>query len=80
VWRNTPAMARAKVLNGAARLLRERHEDIATQMVLEQGKMIGEARGEVERAAEADWMAGETMRIAGRIIEGRAPNITNHVA
>lgn len=80
VWRKTPAMARAKVLNGAARLLRERNEDIATQMVLEQGKMIGEARGEVERAAEAcDWMAGETMRIAGRIIEGRAPNITNHV-
>ncbi|MBB3955281.1 NAD-dependent succinate-semialdehyde dehydrogenase [Novosphingobium sediminicola] len=80
LWRKTPAMARAKVLNGAARLLRERNEDIATQMVLEQGKMIGEARGEVERAAEAcDWMAGETMRIAGRIIEGRAANITNHV-
>ncbi len=80
VWRKTPPLGRAKVLNGAARLLRERAEDIATQMVLEQGKMIGEARGEVERAAEAcDWMAGETQRIYGRVIPGRAENITNLV-
>jgi succinate-semialdehyde dehydrogenase/glutarate-semialdehyde dehydrogenase len=79
-WRKVPPLARAKVLNGAARLLRERNEDIATQMVLEQGKMIGEARGEIERAAEAcDWMAGETQRIYGRTIPGRAANITNLV-
>ena len=79
-WRKVPPLERAKVLNGAARLLRERREDIATQMVLEQGKMIGEARGEIERAAEAcDWMAGETQRIYGRVIPGRAGNITNLV-
>ncbi|WP_267381427.1 MULTISPECIES: NAD-dependent succinate-semialdehyde dehydrogenase [unclassified Sphingomonas] len=79
-WRKVAPLERAKVLNGAARLLRERAEDIATQMVLEQGKMIGEARGEVERAAEAcDWMAGETQRIYGRVIPGRAANITNLV-
>ena len=80
VWRKVPPLGRAKVLHGAARLLRERSEHIAVQMVLEQGKMIGEARGEVERAAEAcDWMAGETQRIYGRIIPGRATNITNMV-
>lgn len=80
VWRKAPPLERAKVLQGAARLLRERSEHIAVQMVLEQGKMIGEARGEVERAAEAcDWMAGETQRIYGRIIPGRASNITNMV-
>lgn len=80
IWRKVAPLERAKVLNGAARLLRERAEDIATQMVLEQGKMIGEARGEVERAAEAcDWMAGETQRIYGRLIPGRAGNITNLV-
>ena len=80
IWRKVTPLDRAKVLNGAARLLRERNEDIATQMVLEQGKMIGEARGEIERAAEAcDWMAGETQRIYGRIIPGRAGNITNLV-
>jgi succinate-semialdehyde dehydrogenase / glutarate-semialdehyde dehydrogenase len=79
-WRNVPPLERAKVLNGAARLLRERSEHIAKMMVLEQGKMIGEARGEIERAAEAcDWMAGETQRIYGRIIPGRAANITNMV-
>ena len=79
-WRKVPPLERAKVLNGAGRHLRERAERIATLMTLEQGKMIGEARGEIERAAEAcDWMAGETQRIYGRIIPGRAPNITNMV-
>lgn len=79
-WKSVPPLERAKVLNGAARLLRERNEEIATLMVLEQGKMIGEARGEIERAAEAcDWMAGETQRIYGRVIPGRAPNVTNLV-
>lgn len=79
-WKCVPPLERAKVLNGAARLLRERNEEIATLMVLEQGKMIGEARGEIERAAEAcDWMAGETQRIYGRVIPGRAPNVTNLV-
>jgi succinate-semialdehyde dehydrogenase/glutarate-semialdehyde dehydrogenase len=80
VWRKTPPLERAKVLNGAARLLRERTERIATLMTLEQGKMVGEARGEVERAAEAcDWMAGETQRIYGRVVPSRAPNVTNLV-
>ncbi len=80
VWRKTPPLERAKVLNGAARLLRERTETIATLMTLEQGKMIGEARGEVERAAEAcDWMAGETQRIYGRVVPSRAANVTNLV-
>jgi succinate-semialdehyde dehydrogenase / glutarate-semialdehyde dehydrogenase len=80
IWRRFPPLERAKVLNGAARLLRERNEKIATLMTLEQGKMIGEARGEIERAAEAcDWMAGETQRIYGRIIPGRSANITNMV-
>ena len=79
-WKAVPPLERAKVLNGAARLLRERNEAIATLMVLEQGKMIGEARGEIERAAEAcDWMAGETQRIYGRVIPGRAANVTNLV-
>lgn len=79
-WKQVPPLERAKVLNGAARLLRERNEQIATLMVLEQGKMIGEARGEIERAAEAcDWMAGETQRIYGRVIPGRAANVTNLV-
>jgi succinate-semialdehyde dehydrogenase/glutarate-semialdehyde dehydrogenase len=76
VWRQASPLERAKVLNGAARLLRERTESIARLMSLEQGKPLAEARGEIERAAEmCDWMAGETQRIYGRLIPSRTANV-----
>jgi len=80
VWRQTAPLQRAKVLTGAAALLRERVEHIARLMTLEQGKPLAEARGEIERAAEmCDWMAGETQRLYGRIIPARTANITQMV-
>ena len=79
-WGATNVIERARVLHRAAALLRERAEVIATLMVLEQGKTLAEAKGEVERAAEAsDWMAGEAQRIYGRTIPPRAANITQIV-
>jgi succinate-semialdehyde dehydrogenase / glutarate-semialdehyde dehydrogenase len=79
-WKRTAALDRAKVLRKAAALLRDRCEEIAQLMTLEQGKTLVEARQEVERAAEtSDWMAGETQRIYGRIIPSRAANVTQLV-
>lgn len=79
-WKRAPAFERAKVLRKAATLLRERSEEIARLMTLEQGKVLVEARQEIERAAEtSEWMAGETQRIYGRIIPARAANITQWV-
>lgn len=80
IWRSTPPLQRAKVLAGAANLLRERIESIALLMSLEQGKPMAEARGEIERGAEmCDWMAGETQRIYGRLIPARTANVTQMV-
>ena len=79
-WRATPGLQRAAVMRKAGVLLRERADLIARLMVLEQGKTLGEALGEVERGAEVcDWMAGETQRIYGRIIPGRSANVTQMV-
>jgi succinate-semialdehyde dehydrogenase / glutarate-semialdehyde dehydrogenase len=79
-WRQAPPLARAKVLTGAARLLRERMERITTLLSLEQGKPLAEARGELERVAEmCDWMSGETQRIYGRVIPARTANVTQMV-
>ena len=80
IWRRTAPLQRAKVLAGAANLLRERVESIALLMSLEQGKPMAEARGEIERGAEmCDWMAGETQRIYGRLIPARTANVTQMV-
>ena len=79
-WRKTTAFERAKVLARAGALIRERATHIATLMTLEQGKVLPEAKGEVDRAAEScDWMAGEALRIYGYSIPARAPNVRQWV-
>jgi len=40
VWRNTSAAKRADIILRAARLIRERVEDISVTMTLEQGKRL----------------------------------------
>lgn len=71
-WRNVSAYERAKVLQRAADLIRERREDIASRMTLEQGKVIAEARLETDAAADFfEWYAGEGRRAYGRTIPPR---------
>lgn len=79
-WRRAAPLTRAKVLAGAARLLRERSGHIGRLLTMEQGKPFAEARGEIERAAEmCDWMAGEAQRIYGRLIPSRTGGVTQMV-
>ncbi len=69
IWRNTPALERAAVLMGAAKLLNERIEDIARIATLEQGKTLAETRAEVVGVANLFmFFAGECQRIYGRLL------------
>jgi succinate-semialdehyde dehydrogenase/glutarate-semialdehyde dehydrogenase len=68
-WRSTPVGARADALHGAAALLRDRVDRIATLLTTEQGKPIAEARGEVLSAAQLfDYYAEEATRAYGRVL------------
>lgn len=68
-WRITSPNDRAKILHGAASLIRERAETIAHVMTVEQGKTLAESRIEVAAGADTlDWMAEEGRRAYGRII------------
>lgn len=69
VWSATSPWKRAEVILKAAALLRERSEEIARSIALENGKPISEARLEVVRGAEFfEWDAGECVRLYGRVI------------
>jgi succinate-semialdehyde dehydrogenase/glutarate-semialdehyde dehydrogenase len=69
VWRRAEPQARAAVLSGAARLLRERAESIARIATLEEGKTLPEARIEAHAAAGLlDFYAGEAVRLYGRVL------------
>lgn len=68
-WAATPAPERAAVLRKASALLMERREEIARLMTAEQGKPLGEARGEVALTADYFlWNAEEARRIYGDVI------------
>jgi len=48
-WKRTPAPARGRILTKMARLMEEHKEELAQLLSHEEGKTIGEARGEVQR-------------------------------
>jgi len=67
IWRNTPAPQRAAVLQGAARLMLERQEEIARIATLEQGKTLAESRIEVlMNVGLFNFYAAECQRVYGR--------------
>ncbi|WP_395706697.1 NAD-dependent succinate-semialdehyde dehydrogenase [Casimicrobium huifangae] len=73
VWKNTPAVERAKVMRAAAALLRERTDAIATVMTMEQGKPLAEAKIEIGMSCDIiEWFAEESRRVYGRIVSPRS--------
>jgi aldehyde dehydrogenase (NAD+) len=65
-WSQTPAPKRGLVLLRAAQMLRENKEELAKEMTMEMGKIIQEARGDVQEAIDiTEYMAGEGRRMLG---------------
>lgn len=76
-WAARSAFERAKILHGAASLLRERVNGISATLTREQGKPRAEAAAEVANAADIlDWFAEEGRRSYGRIIPARASGVS----
>jgi aldehyde dehydrogenase (NAD+) len=76
-WAATPPPARGAVLLDAADLLRSRHEDVARDLVAEEGKTIAEARGEVKRAIDVlRYFGGQGWRTEGDVLPSATPGTT----
>ena len=77
-WAATAPRERAEVLRRAFDLMHKHKESLARLITLENGKALGEARGEVAYAAEfLRWFSEEAVRILGEI--GTAPSGTNRM-
>src|SRR5258708_5561380 len=77
-WSATPPRERAECLRRAFQLMTERSEQLARLMVLENGKALRDARGEVLYAAEFfRWYAEEAVRIDGSLTV--APSGANRI-
>ena len=80
LWSTTLAHERGRRLLDGCRLIRERIDDIARIMTLEQGKPLAEAKGEIATSVDnLEWMAEEATRAYGRILVPRTHGIQQFV-
>ncbi|MEW6280104.1 MAG: aldehyde dehydrogenase family protein [Candidatus Eremiobacterota bacterium] len=74
-WRDVPAPRRGDYLFRVVRLLEARKEELARALTMEEGKLITEARGEVQKAINAvEFAAGEGRRLGGETVYSELPN------
>ena len=74
-WRAQPAQSRARLLKRWYAGIVESTEDLARIISLEQGKPLGESRGEVAYGASyVEWFAEEAVRAYGDIIPAPGSN------
>jgi len=75
MWRRTPAPKRGEILFRFAALLAEHKERLALAMTREMGKVIAEARGDVQEGIDIAYlMAGEGRRMAGDTVPSELPD------
>jgi succinate-semialdehyde dehydrogenase / glutarate-semialdehyde dehydrogenase len=74
-WSAKTAYERAAILKKTADLMRERLEAMARTLTMEEGKVLLEARGEINGSlAQFDWFSEEAKRAYGQIIPAALAN------
>ena len=74
-WRFTPAPRRAEILFRAAELFAARKEALSRDVTIEMGKVLTEARGDVQEAVDmAYYVAGEGRRMWGQTAPSELPD------
>ncbi|MGH6915748.1 MAG: aldehyde dehydrogenase family protein, partial [Geminicoccales bacterium] len=77
-WRLFPAPHRGEILYSVGQKLIERKEELARAMTEEMGKVIAEARGDVQEGIDMTFfMAGEGRRQFGQTTPSELPNKWN---
>ncbi len=65
-WRNVPAPKRAQILFKSSQIMKEEKERLSRILTKEMGKVLKEARGDVQEAIDIfEYMAGEGRRLFG---------------
>jgi alpha-ketoglutaric semialdehyde dehydrogenase len=75
MWRRTPAPKRGEILYAFGALLAQHKERLARAMTREMGKVLAEARGDVQEGIDIAYlMAGEGRRMAGDTVPSELPD------
>lgn len=74
-WRKLPAPKRGEILFKAAEIMVQRKEELARRMTMEMGKVLKEARGDVQEGIDMTYyMAAEGRRLFGNTTPSELPN------
>ncbi len=74
-WKKVPAPRRGEILLRAARIMRERKDELGRLVSTEMGKVIAEGRGDVQEAIDfLEYIAGEGRRLLGETTPSELPN------
>jgi acyl-CoA reductase-like NAD-dependent aldehyde dehydrogenase len=74
-WRSTPWPARGEIVLAASTILEQRKEELARLMTREMGKVLTEARGDVQEAIDmGKFIAGEGRRAFGDTVPSELRN------
>jgi alpha-ketoglutaric semialdehyde dehydrogenase len=73
-WKRFPAPKKGEILLNAARLMRERKDELGALVTKEMGKVIAEGKGDVQEAIDfVEYMAGEGRRLLGETTPSELP-------
>ncbi len=73
-WSRLPAPKRGEIVERAGDLLRAEQDDVAQLLTREEGKTVGEAKGEIYRAYNVlNYTAGQSRRMGGVTIPSELP-------
>ncbi len=74
-WRSMTPPARGKIVQAAGRLYEQRAAEIGEVLTREEGKILAEAKGEVQKGANlVDFLSGEARRLNGETVPSEIPN------
>jgi malonate-semialdehyde dehydrogenase (acetylating)/methylmalonate-semialdehyde dehydrogenase len=78
-WANTPPLRRARILNRFLRILEERIDDLAAVITAEHGKVLSDAKGEIQRGMEVvEFATGAPSLLKGEINENVGTRVDSH--
>ncbi|MCA1510522.1 CoA-acylating methylmalonate-semialdehyde dehydrogenase [Bradyrhizobium sp. NBAIM01] len=78
-WAATPPLRRARILNRFLRILEERTDELAHAITAEHGKVVSDARGEVQRGMEVvEFATGAPQLLKGEITENVGSRVDSH--
>ena len=78
-WANTPPLRRARILNRFLRILEENIDELAGVITAEHGKVLSDAKGEIQRGMEVvEFAIGAPQLLKGEVTENVGTRVDSH--